>query len=823
VLTITVGGTVVPSTVVLFTATSLTVTFPTVLQSTPVYLPAGDLMATLTVAGLPGAGLAPTVRIARVVIEPTASINTKSIALESTQVVISGSNIGFESPIASQTLITLENSGGTSSTCISVVSLNDTSLRCNLNTSSLISGPLYVTNMRIDGVSSGSIRTQIAVVLPVPSIVESTESSTQLVSLTIYGANFSTVYPLSVAMSSSSCTITSLTSSVITCLLDPNTLDAGPLKAKVTISDGVCTSWITVALIDPSIQISFTKMPITQSVITITGSHFNLEPRNNTVSLSFDYNGAIRDCNVTQVSRTFLRCTASGKLYSGSVLASLSVLASDGQNYSAIPQRVVSFTPILNTTSVYVNASSGLITVAGRGLQGVGADVVLTYANSVRGSFDCNTLNQTWDTISCWPNLEHVTASVYSIQIAVDTGTGLESTPSYQTIAINPVLTDYTNVELPVPQEDTEFRRSVNALPDITTDTKLLNIYGNGFDTNPTNNLVVLSSGFCDVVAATADTLTCSLSSVSPGLLRARVSTNSVNSGPFVPVAEVIMGSPQISTSPSTTLPAFNGSAVVGGQGPQAKTKAGFTGGAIAGIVLASLLAILIIVTIVLAFFICRRNTGETANRLLRQARRHDSSFTSGGSTNGSKASKGSSSHNGSKRKSKKATANRRNAGQLTAEEDEFIKRLTFAQSDRDADFSSGNADYLYESSSEYQSRSDSAGDGTEEDEEEEEWEEGEEYEEDEEDGEYEEEEEGEEGEEDEDEEEEEEEEDEEEEEEEDDEEDENSVQLGGVTSKVPEKKQKAVSSSSSLEDSTDSKSSSEYLYRSDTTEEDSL
>jgi uncharacterized protein YxeA len=666
-----------------FSTTGISIRFPNT-------LPTGAMFAYITVAGIASAS---PVQIATVVVEPSATTRTRSVPLNSTSILITGTGLAFDSTA----VIAMENALGTEFPCTSVTPVNASALRCIFVSGQLSLGSVLVKSMILDGVASLINRITVAVALPIPTITENPQVLTLAESITIEGHNFSTVYPMVVTLSSGTCTVTSLSASSVTCSMASSSIDAGPLTAVVTIGNGVTSPTTVIARIRPEVSPFTSRAPITRRSLTITGSHFSPVLSRNQVTLTTSLNGYTQDCTVTAATRTSIRCDASSQLYVGGIQASVNVTGSDGSGYVSDEQRVATLTPVLSTEPIFANVSSGGITFYGEGFEGTNLFVGLYNTPQATGlGLECLINESTWSSVTCWPDHTPV-GGVYTAVISVDTGSGLELTPPISALAIAPLITEDLIGE----------RRTLLALDTISTDSKTLVFKGTGFDTNPTRNLVRLSSGLCDVVEATSTNLTCTLKNISPGTLSARVTTNSVASPGWTPVALVTMGSPIDPLGP-TNRPSWNSSTVDDGAGPTANRKSGFTNGAIAGIVIACIFGLALVVIIILAYFVFKRDTGETANRLLKATRKKQRRSARSRS---SKASRSASMNGGGSKGSSKRPKEAANG--MSPEEDEFIRRIIFAGGNAAGD---ENGDFLFDSSSEeylYRSSSDT-GDGEE-------------------------------------------------------------------------------------------------------------
>ena len=670
IVSLTSGSTAVPiDSIIGFTDSNATIKFSAT-------LPTGPLLASITVAGIASSG---SVSIATVVLEPSPATRTVSIDLESSQVLITGTSLSF----SSSAIVSLQNSETVDFLCSSVTSINDTALTCNFTSGQLSIGYVYVTKLVLDGVYSLTPKTIIAVALPVPSISASLSAMTLVDSLIISGANFSISFPLVVTLSSGTCTPTSIAITSITCVVDSHNVDSGPLVAVVTISGGVASQPTTVAIVKPLLYASTSRSPITlHTSFVLSGNHFSSTPSQNSVSLVTILTGATQVCTVTASTKSSITCSSTQQLLVGAIQAAVNVTGSDNNVYVSQSQIIATLMPLVSADLIYANSSSSEVSFSGAGFEGLG--VFVTFYNNPTASgtgIPCVVNASQWASVSCWPHTTP-TGGIYSVIISVDTGSGLESSTPVCDLAIGPTIAEGV----------IGVRRSLMALPTIRTDTTSMNISGSGFSTTSSNNIVRLSSGICDVVAASDTMIQCKLSGVSAGTLEAHVTTNSVASHGWTPISVVTLGPPSSVPTPGITRPSYNTTVDESGTGPSTHSK-GWTGGAIAGLVIAAISSLILIVVFLLAFFIMRKDAGQTANRLLR-ARFH---------TKSSKTRSTSSSSTGTAVTS--IGYKRKDLSKLTAAEEAFANRLTFAEQQKENEQRRGEAsEYLFDSdtSSEY-------------------------------------------------------------------------------------------------------------------------
>lgn len=668
--------------------------------------PAGALTASIAVASVPMSGSA--VTVANIVDEPAPVTSENSISLYAPNVTIFGTALSFSNPATSS--ITLLNSV-TTITCASVVPLTDTNVTCVFALGTVLAeGPVSLTAMTLDGVASLTSTIVVATALPIPVIDVST-ATLNPDSVTITGVNFSYPKPSSVNLSSSSCNIASTSTGSIICQVPRATLEAGPLYATVTVQNGVTSEWTLIGYIYPTVVQTTTRGLISSTTFSVTGNHFSADLSKVSVVLTASMTTTTQICTVTSSSLTTLKCTSTDLLYVGTLGAVITVVGTDGLSYSSTLTPVGVLAPTLVSSSVYANVSSENLTLSGAGFYSTMADGVVvnlyTGSTTVGTALSCTVKNYTYYNVTCW-FAEDPTGGIYTAVISVYSGSGPSPSDPDTALAIGPVLND--------PLIGT--RRTLLALPDITTDSTSLDIFGKGFSTTPSHNWVQLSSGYCNVQDANSTWILCALSDINSGTLSARVSTNSVSSMTWMEVANVQQGSPRSPGSPELFPSSTPGSNTTdeNGTGPSSSDQ-GWTAGAIAGVVLAAIFAIIIILIVAFTFLLLRKSAGSTANRLLRAAKRGPNARTRSRSA---RSNTSSTSIVPSSYPVSPGSVRRRDLSKLTTEEEDFVRRIAFADSvgkDGGLDGLASGDEYLFDSSSEYLYR-DSSGESTEEEEE---------------------------------------------------------------------------------------------------------
>lgn len=695
-LTLTVNGVSLLSTVAGATATSLSVTFPTGANN-----PAGNLMASITVATVPMSGGA--VQVATIVEEPAPATSENSISLYATSFAIGGTSLSFSS--SSTSSVTLSNAQGTVFNCASVSPGSATSVTCNLASGTVLpAGPLSLTAMTLDGVNSLSGTIVVATALPIPVITSST-SKLNPDSVTITGTNFSSPRTINVSLSSGSCSIVATGADSVTCQIPQSTVFAGPLYATVTIQNGVTSALTQIGYVNPSINLSSTRSLISSTTFSLTGYHFSADTSKVSVVLQSTMNELQQDCTVTSSSLTALKCSATDLLYAGTLRAVVSVTGSDGLPYSSDSNIVATIAPVLISNTVYANVTSGNLTIEGIGFNStIAATGVLvnffTDAKAATTAIPCNVSTYSYYAVNCWFNTVP-TGGVYTAIVYVNTGAGTSQSDPDPSLAIAPVIAEGAFGS----------RRSLLALPDLTTDSTKLEIPGTGFSSTPKNNFVQLSSGYCDVTNANSSFITCRLYDIDSGTLSARVSTNAVSSTEWTAVANVVQGSPRTPSTPELFPTANNTSPDGTSTGPSSSSQ-GWTAGAIAGVVLAAIFALIIVLIVAFTFLLLRKSAGSTANRLLRAAKRGPNARTRSRSARSNTSSTSISPYPTSP-----GSVRRKDLSKLTSEEEDFVRRIAFADSagQEGALELAPNDDYLFDSSSEYLYRDESSSEESEE------------------------------------------------------------------------------------------------------------
>lgn len=672
------------------TATSLAVTFPTGTVNS-----AGPLNASITVAGIKMA--ASWVTIATVVDEPAPTSSEDSIPLNAASFVISGSALSFTSTSSSSSFINLVNSQGTALSCASVTPVSSgQSVVCNLPTgTTLPEGPVSLTAMTLDGVASLTNTIVVATALPTPVVTVSTVRINPA-SVTISGTDFSSPRPLTVMLSSSTCTVTSTGTNTLTCTIPSAALAAGPLYANVTVQNGVTSAPTLIGYVYPTVVLSTVRNLITSNAFALTGEHFSPDTSKVSVALTTTLNSLTQACTVSTSTLLSLRCTSTDVLYVGVITAVVTVTGSDGMPYASNDIPIANIAPVLASPKIYANVNSSSITMQGLGFASNGANGIIvslfTESTATTTPISCNVTGYTYNNVTCKYD-STTTGGVYTAVISVDSGAGFYASDPDTALAIAPLVNEGSFGE----------RRTLLALPDITTDTTTLDIEGSGFDPKPSRNYVQLSSGSCNVIEATTTSLKCSLADIETGTLSARVSTNAVTTADWVAVANVLPGEPREPNTPvlfPSTTP--NSSVVDGGTGPTSRSSVGWTAGAIAGVVVAAVFAVIIILIVVFVFLVLRKNAGTTANRLLRAAKRGPNARTRSRSARSNTSSASLSPY---PYPSSPGSVRRRDLSKLTVEEEDFVRRIAFADSagkDGDLHGLASGDEYLFDSSSEY-------------------------------------------------------------------------------------------------------------------------
>jgi uncharacterized protein YkvS len=511
-------------------ATSLTVTFST----KPA---AGNLTAVVTTNSV-SSGAA--VQVATVT--PVVTSSASSLAANAATLAISG--FGFD-PTGTNTVTFNDGAVG------SVTSVSATSLIVTLATDPTTAGPLTAV-VTTNGVSSG-IPVQVAAVIPVVS--GSTASlAANATTVTISGYGFSAIPSHDTVTFNDGAvgTITAASATLLTVAFVTKPVSVGSLTASVTANGASGGTAVQVAAITPVVTSNASyRLAGNASTVTINGFGFDATAGNNTVVFN---NGAAG--TVTSATATSLTVTFSTKPTAGNVTA---VVTTDSVT-SGAPVQVASVTPVVTSNASILAANSATVVIGGYGFNPSASGNTVAFSGSAAGTVTSATATSLTVTFTEAPTAGSLTA-------VVTTG-GATSGAAVQVASVVPAVT--------------------SSLASLAASASTLTINGSGFDTTPSNNTVVFSSGAVGTVtASTATSLTVTFTTKpTAGNLMAVVTSDNVSSGSALQVATV----GPVVTSSSASLAANAATLTISGRGfdtTPSRNSVIFSGGA-AGIVSAA-------------------------------------------------------------------------------------------------------------------------------------------------------------------------------------------------------------------------------------------
>lgn len=483
-------------------------------------LPAGPLWATVSVDGV-ALGTAQIATVAATGQAPDITAATGGLAIAAPSLAIAGT--GF-STAADGNSVQLFTTAGAIGSPMLVTATSSTALVVPLPPSLITAGPLYAT---VTTASGASAKEQVATVVAaaVPTVTTSTlRLAANAPQLVIAGTGFSTTAAdNTVALSSGAAKVIAATATALTLqFTTPPT--PGPLVATVT-SNALTGSATTVATVvaasTPTVTASTALLPTSAATLVITGGGFDTSPGGtNLVALSSGTVSKVTVNSPTQLTVTLGTPPAAGKL-----LATVTV---DGVASTATQVATVGSTPVVTSSSAFLGANAGLLTITGTGFSPVALNntVALSSGSGI-------VLAATAETLV----LQLTQQPRAGLLRAVVVSDGIASTQAT-------VATVYATV--------TPTTGSLQAIA------KTLTIKGAGFDAaTPANNVVALSSGTGTVTKATATSLTLTFTQApTPGPLTATVLVDGISNPGVLPVQVATVVPGPVSASGSTLFTA---------------------------------------------------------------------------------------------------------------------------------------------------------------------------------------------------------------------------------------------------------------------------
>jgi hypothetical protein len=479
-------------------------------------LPAGPLWATVMVDGT-ALGTAQIATVAATGQAPDITAATGGLAIAAPTLAIAGS--GFSTATNGNT-VQLFTTAGPLGSPIPVTATSSTALVVPLPPSLITAGPLYATVTTASGASAKEqVATVVAATVPTvtPSTLRLAANAPQLV---INGTGFSTTAAdNTVILSSGVAQVIAATANALMLQVATHPT-AGPLVATVT-SNGLVGSATTVATVvaasTPTITASTAVLPTSTATLVITGSGFDTSPGGtNLVALS---SGTVSQ--VTVDSPTQLTVTLGSAPTAGKLTATVTV---DGVASTATQVATVGSTPVVASSSAFLAANSGLLTITGTGFSPVALNNMVTLSSG-SGIVLTATAEALVLQFTQQPRAGLLKAVVVSDGIA-----GAQAT----------VATVYATV--------------TPATASLQTVAKTLTIRGAGFDAvTPANNVVALSSGSGTVTKATATSLTLTFTQPPvPGPLTATVLVDGISNPAVLPVQVTMVVPGPVSAAAST-------------------------------------------------------------------------------------------------------------------------------------------------------------------------------------------------------------------------------------------------------------------------------
>ena len=479
-------------------------------------LPAGPLWATVSVDGV-ALGTAQIATVAATGQAPDITAATGGLAITAPSLSIAGS--GF-STTTNGNSVQLFTTAGLLGSPILATAASPTALVVPLPPSLITAGPLYATVSTNSGTSA---KEQVATVMAAatPTVTTSTlRLAANAPQLAIAGTGFSTTAAdNTVALSSGVAKVIAATATSLT-IQFTTAPTPGPLVATVT-SNGLTGSARTVATVvaasTPTITASTAVLPTGAATLVIAGTGFDTSPGGtNTVVLSSGTVSKLTVNSPTQLTVTLGSAPATGKL-----TATVTV---NGVATAATQVATVGSTPVVTSSSAFLPANAGRLTIIGTGFSPVALKNMVTLSSGsgivVAATAEALTVQFTQQ-----PRAGLLKAVVVSDGIA-----GAQAT----------VATVYATV--------------TPATASLQTVAKTLTIRGAGFDAvTPANNVVALSSGSGTVTKATATSLTLTFTQApTPGPLTATVLVDGISNPAVLPVQVAMVVPGPVSAAAST-------------------------------------------------------------------------------------------------------------------------------------------------------------------------------------------------------------------------------------------------------------------------------
>ena len=491
------------------TATSITVAFST-LPAT-----AGVLTAIVTTNGKSSDSA---VQVATII--PVVTTSTSNMAANETTITIDG--FGFD-PIAANNTVAFNNSAvGT------VTAATATSLTITLSTSPAMAGDLTAV-ITTNTINSGAA-VKVATVIPVVT-ASTTNLSAIATTVVISGFGFDATLANNIVSLNNGARgdVTAASATSITVTFSTNALTAGSLTAIVSTRGINSAAAISVATIIPVVTTSATGLAANASTLIINGFGFSPTAANNTVTLTNGVVGTVTSATTRSLTVNLTTLpTAAGSV---TAVVTTNSLASS----SAV--QVATSVPVVTSSSGVLAADETTVTIDGFGFDTTPGNNTVVFNNGAAGTVTAATATSLTVTLSTSP------ASAGSLTAVVTTHS-VSSGAAVQVADVTPIVTANT--------------------AHVAINTATLVINGLGFDPVAANNTVSLSNGAVGVVttaSATSLTVTFSFFPAAAGPLTASVTSNGVNSGAAVQVANSrpVVSSSTVNRAASAPTVTING------------------------------------------------------------------------------------------------------------------------------------------------------------------------------------------------------------------------------------------------------------------------
>jgi hypothetical protein len=356
------------------TATSLNVTFAALPNV------AGPLNAVVTTKSYSSTSIQVATSI------PAVTLNTASLAANSTTVVIEGSDFD---PVASRNTVVFNNGAvGT------VTSATYTEITVTFSIKPKTAGSLTVI-VTTNGMVSGAA-VQVATVTPV--VTSSTTSlAINATTVTISGSGFDPVAANNTVVMNNGAigTVTSATVSLLTVTFSTKPIALGTLTAIVTTNSQTSGTATQIATVAPAVTVATTSITAVDSTITITGAGFSTVAANNTVTFN---NGAVG--TVTTATATSLLVTFSTKPQTAGILTA--VVTTSGRSSGAAIQ-VANVTPVVTLSTANLSILAATMTISGFGFSLIPGNNKVVFNNGAIGTVTASTATTLTITFSVKP------------------------------------------------------------------------------------------------------------------------------------------------------------------------------------------------------------------------------------------------------------------------------------------------------------------------------------------------------------------------------------------------------------------------------------